>query len=97
MRRIVGLTVLMAVLFSFCQVAMAETPLRPMDLTKNQFDYLRQLEAQPEHAAILNVQAAYKTEHEKRMDIVIAVNDALTAVYYVGMPVVVSCLVCASL
>ena len=71
-------------------------PSKPLEVTDTQFEYLCLLETQPEHSAILDVHAEYKSEHEKRMDVTIFVNDVLTAAYNIGFPATVVALMIAA-
>ena len=58
MRSSLMLMVLVAAILAAPVVSVAAPPAKPLPVTAKQFEQLRQIEAQPEHAAILKVQAA---------------------------------------
>lgn len=66
-------------------VAAAPPPLRPLPLTQRQFEALRQIESQPQHAAAREVHATYQSERQREMEKVRAVDDATTAATFSGM------------
>jgi len=75
----------------------AAPPSRPAGLTLVQFDSLRQLEAQPSHAAVLNVHATYASDRERHLDFIRASDDFWTAVYQTGFPgTIAAILICAA-
>jgi hypothetical protein len=59
-------------------VVLAGPPARPLALTSEQYQAIQQLEAQPEHAAVLNVQASYTSEHEATQAANLVTNDITT-------------------
>jgi hypothetical protein len=54
-------------------------PSRPLALTPDQYQAVRQLEAQPEHVAVLHVQASYTSEYEATQAANVVANDITTA------------------
>jgi hypothetical protein len=74
----------------------ADPPSRPLDVTEGQFEYLCQLENQPEHSVVLDIHAAYKSEHEKRLELDLLINDITTAAYNIGFPATVAILMMAA-
>ena len=78
-------------------VVWAAPPSRPCALTPTQFDALRQMETQPEHDAILDVHATYKSERERSLDFTTASDDFWTIVYQAGFPgALAAVLICAA-
>ncbi len=66
--------------------AIAAPPARPLPMTSAQYQAVCQLEAQPEHVAVLDVRASYTSEHEATVAANLAVNDATTAAFNFGWP-----------
>lgn len=72
-------------------VVLAGPPARPLALTSEQYETIQQIEAQPEHAAVLNVQASYTSEHEATQAANLVANDITTAIYqgtYAAVPII---------
>jgi len=67
----------------------ANPPARPSPLTPEQFNHILKLEAQPEHAAVLDVHATFKSDREKEMEFTRASDDFWTLVYQGGFPTVI--------
>ena len=74
----------------------AGPPRRPLEVTDRQLEYLRQLESRPEHSAVLNIHAAYKSEQEKRAEWTLLGDDILTGAYTIGFPATVVILLMAA-
>lgn len=75
----------------------AGPPARPLGLTPEQFAQIRGLEAQPEHAVVLDLHATYKSEREQHLDFNRASDDFWSGVYQVGFPgTVLAILICAA-
>ena len=88
---------LMIVFLSVPAVAWAaDPPPRPLDVTDSQFEYLRQLETQPEHSVVLDIHAAYKSEREEMQEWTLLGNDILAAAYNIGFPATVLLLMIAA-
>ncbi len=62
--------------------AVAEPPIRPLELTETQFEALVHLESQPHHADVLGVRASYSSEHERRMEFNRVVNNIAHVGYH---------------
>jgi hypothetical protein len=60
-------------------MAAGAPPSRPMALTPDQYHAVCQLENQPEHAAVLHVQASYTSEYEATQAANLVANDIATA------------------
>ena len=58
---------------------LAGPPGRPLALTAEQYQAIQQIEAQPIHAAVLNVQASYTSEHEAIQAANLVTNNITTA------------------
>ena len=72
-------------------VVLAGPPARPLALTSEQYQAIQQIEAQPEHAAVLDVQASYTSEHEATQAANLVTNDITTAIYqgtYAATPII---------
>ena len=59
-------------------VVLAGPPGRPLALTSEQYQAIQQIEVQPEHAAVLDVQASYTSEHEATQAANLVTNDITT-------------------
>ena len=95
-RSLLALTIVMMVLVAAPTADSADPPLRPLELTSAQFDYLRQLETQPEHAAVLDLHASYKSEREKSLDATRLSDDIFTVAYTGGFPATILILLIAA-
>src|SRR5438045_674174 len=66
--------------------ALAEAPpSRPLAITPAQFQALRQIETEPQNAAVRQVHATYQSEHEREMERVKTIDDATSAATFAGM------------
>ena len=84
---VVGVLVLLAP-----AVVLAGPPARPLPLTSEQYQAIQQLEAQPEHAAVLDVQASYTSEYEATQASNLVANDITTALTeggYIAAPLII--------
>ncbi len=95
-RNVLILAVVMMILLATPAVVSANPPGYPLALTPAQFDYLRQLETQPEHAAILDMHATYKSEREKSLDATRLSDDILTVAWTGGLPATIIILLIAA-
>ncbi|HOW70950.1 MAG TPA: hypothetical protein PKY77_10145 [Phycisphaerae bacterium] len=86
MRSSLMLTVLAAVVFAAPLVSVAAPPAKPLPVTAKQFDQLRQIQAQPQHAAVVNVQATFTSDREKQLEANLIANDILTVAWNAGWP-----------
>lgn len=86
MRSNLMLTVLAAVILAAPLVSIAAPPAKPLPVTAKQFDQLRQIEAQPQHAAVLKVQATFTSDREKQQEANVIANDILTVAWSGGWP-----------
>jgi hypothetical protein len=75
LRLVVGVLVVLAP-----AVVLAGPPARPLALTSEQYQTIQQVEAQPEHAAVLDVQASYTSEHEAMQAANLVTDDITTGV-----------------
>jgi len=73
------LQVALVVTFVAASVAVGAPPSRPLALTSDQYQAICQVEAQPEHAAVLDVQASYTSEYEATQAANLVANDITTA------------------
>lgn len=76
--------------------ATADPPGRPKSLTPAQYRQLAQLEKQPEHAAVKDVQATYTTNKAFDKAFTRVSDDAWTIVYDVGVPTAIIIVLCAA-
>jgi hypothetical protein len=70
--------------------AVAAPPARPLPMTSAQFQAVCQLEAQPDHTAVLDLRASYTSEHEAMMAANQVTNDVTTGVtqtVWAGTPI----------
>ncbi len=75
----------------------AAPPSRPVPLTASQMAAIRELEQQPQHAAVRAVRATYKSEREKSLEFTRASDDFWTAVWQGGFPgTILAVLICAA-
>ena len=96
-RNLLGLVIVLLSILAIPSMTSAEPPGRPLDLTTAQFDHLQQLEAQPDHAAIVDMHAAYKSEREKSLDATRLSDDFWTVAMNGGFPAtIVILLICAA-
>ena len=95
-RSLPSLAIVMMVLVSTPAAASADPPPRPLAMTSAQFDHLRQLEAEPEHAAVLDLHASYKSEREKSLDATRLSDDIFTVAYTGGFPATILILLIAA-
>ena len=86
MRRLTNLVMLLTVVGMAAAFASAAPPPRPLGLTAAQFDHVCQLEAQPEHEAVLGMHASYKSEREKSLEFTRGSDDFWTVAYTGGLP-----------
>lgn len=86
MRSSLMLMVLVAAILAAPVVSVAAPPAKPLPVTAKQFEQLRQIEAQPEHAAILKVQATFTSDREKQQEANLIANDILTVAWSGGWP-----------
>lgn len=88
MRSSLMLMVLAAVILAapLASIAAPPPPAKPLPVTATQFDQLRQIEAQPQHAAVLNVQATFTSDREKQQEANLIANDILTVAWSAGWP-----------
>ena len=84
---VLAATILAAHMASFAaEPAKSSPPTKPVPVTAQQFDQLRQLEAQPQHAAMLAVQATFTSDREKQQEVNVIANDILTVAWSGGWP-----------
>ena len=57
---------------------------RPLPVTADQFHALRQVENQPEHAAVRQVHATYQSERERHWEKQRTADDVTTAATFLG-------------
>lgn len=77
--------------------AMANPPARPKPLTAAQFQYLTQLEQQPEHLAVREVQATYTSEENRTQELTKLSDGILTVAFQGGVPAtILAILICAA-
>lgn len=85
------------VLTLFAGTALAATPGRPAALTPAQYRALVHIEQQPEHAAVLDVQATYTSERDRSMEATRLSDDFWTVAYDAGLPgSILIVLICAA-
>ncbi len=97
MRRAISVGLVMALLLSIPATVQAAPPARPLGVTPSQFDQLRQVEAQSEHVAVLDVRASYKSEHEKQLELTRASDDFWSGMMLIGYPgLIIGLLICAA-
>jgi hypothetical protein len=89
MRRVIASILIAAILLAVPTAVSAAPPPRPLDVTPSQFNELQKLEADPQHVAVLDVHASYKSEHEKQLEATLLSNDILTVVFSGGYPTLV--------
>ena len=78
--------VTLAAMICFTPAAYAAPPACPLAVTQAQFDELRQIESQPQHAMMLEVRATYTTDREKQLEDNLIANDITTAATQFGWP-----------
>lgn len=77
--------------------ALSDPPARPKPLTPGQYQALKQLEGQPEHMAILDVQATYTSNREFDRSFTRASDDFWTVAWLGGLPgTILGILICAA-
>jgi len=86
MRCLMALAIVMMVVLATPSSASADLPPRPLGLTAGQFEHLRRLEAQPQHAAVVDMHASYKSERERSLEMTRMSDDILTVAYSGGIP-----------
>ncbi|HSW43971.1 MAG TPA: hypothetical protein VLM89_00170 [Phycisphaerae bacterium] len=84
MRSVAIRWMMVAAVLGILATASAAPPTRPVPLTPSQYQALCQLEAQPHHAAVLDIQASYTSEHEATQAANLVANDIATAATQVG-------------
>lgn len=96
MRRTIVWIIIVSVMASLPLPATAAPPSRPLNVTSTQFDELQRLESAPEHSAVLEVHASYKTDHEKQIDMTRRADDVASGVMVIGYPTLIMILLIAA-
>jgi hypothetical protein len=97
MRQLLTLTLAMAILMAVPSAVSAAPPSRPLALTPAQFKELENLQADREHAAVVDMHASFKSEHEKQLEQTRLADDISTGVMLIGYPaLIVGLLICAA-
>jgi len=89
---ILTLTMLMAVPASVS----AAPPARPCALTPSQFNELQNLQADQDHAAVVDIHASFKSEHEQQLERSRMADDISTGVMLIGYPTLIIWLLIAA-
>ena len=88
---------LVLVLLSAGPLLAAAPPGRPLAMTSTQFQALRQVEQQPEHAAVRQVHATYQSERERHLEEQRTVDDITSGATFAGwIGALVTILICAA-
>ena len=96
MRRLMALMLTLAILGTIPTAASATPPARPLTVTSAQFGELQQTQAAPEHVAVLDVHASFKSEHEKQLEKTRMADDISSGVMLIGYPTLIICLLIAA-
>ncbi len=96
MRRLMALMLILAVLTAIPTAASAAPPARPLAVTSSQFGELQKTQAAPEHVAVLDVHASFKSEHEKQLERTRMADDISSGVMLIGYPTLIICLLFAA-
>ena len=96
MRCLIPLVIVTTLVWLAPLAALADPPPRPLALTEAQYNHLRQLEVQPEHATILDVHATYQSERERSLEATRLSDDILTVAYTGGFPATILILLIAA-
>ncbi|HOB73151.1 MAG TPA: hypothetical protein PKG54_01370 [Phycisphaerae bacterium] len=76
---------------------LSNPPARPKPLTVEQYRHLVELERQPEHLAVLDVQATYTSNREFDRDFTRASDDFWSVAWHAGFPgTILGILICAA-
>jgi len=86
------------VLLALSADAVAAPPPRPLALTASQFDALRQLETQPDHAALLDTHASFQGESDRleSLEATRLSDDIFTVAWTGGFPATILVLLIAA-
>jgi len=96
-RSLIALLIVTIAFLAAPLAAYAGPPARPLALTPAQFDALGELENQPQHVAVLDVHATFKSEREKSLDATRLSDDIFTVAWTGGVPAaVIICLIAAA-
>jgi hypothetical protein len=79
---------------SAAPVLSAPPPARPLPLTPLQFQAMREIENQPQNAAVRQVHATYQSEHQREMERIEFINDATSAATFAGMIGAIAAILC---
>jgi len=97
MRRLMALILMVSILTAIPTAASAAPPSRPLAVTPAQFGELQTTQTAPEHVAVLDVHASFKSEHEKQLEKTRMADDISTGVMLIGYPTLIVCLlICAA-
>lgn len=89
MRGMLTLVLVTLILTAIPAAVFAAPPARPLALTADQIDALRQLETQPQHAAVLDTHASFQDESDRlaSLEATRLSDDIFTIAYTGGFPV----------
>lgn len=97
MRRLLSLTLAIAIMTAAPAAISAAPPSHPLPLTSTQFNELQRLQADEEHAAVVDIHASFKSEHEQQLERTRLADDISTGVMLIGYPaLIVGLLICAA-
>ncbi|MGQ9651856.1 MAG: hypothetical protein ACUVXJ_17265 [Phycisphaerae bacterium] len=97
MRRLLSLTLAIAIMMAAPVAISGAPPSRPLPLTPAQFNELQKLQADEEHAAVVDIRASFKSEHEQQLERTRFADDISTGVMLIGYPaLIVGLLICAA-
>lgn len=96
MRQLTALILTLTILMAVPASVSAAPPSRPRALTPSQFNELQNLQADQEHAAVVDIHASFKSEHEQQLERTRMADDISTGVMLIGYPTLIICLLIAA-
>ena len=96
MRQLMTLVLAVTILMAVPTSVSAAPPSRPRALTASQFNELQNLQADQEHAAVVDIHASFKSEHEQQLERTRMADDISTGVVLIGYPTLIICLLIAA-